>query len=793
MSSLRSLTATQIIGQGLYLNTDFDVDKLTVSQLLGILSYHNIRYPTPHTKPKLVQLFLDEIQPNAAKLRKDKLKRENSIASDDGITDGMTGRPLNGGTKPPRRSSRRLSRAPEDDEPTQRPEPPKRRRSSAQPNLGGPSRAKSRAAQPALLEESEPEEEDLPVRKVSRSKKADASPQARRASLADDSGWEDNNIFQSGAESSSPARPSPARRTARKSAIPRKSRHSMSAPPQLSPPSSPPKAPFFQAPQRSPPQSKFEPQLPPDIPRQPRSSPFIKRTSFSPQDHRFGLSMTPDKLPQVPINDLKSVDQDGAFETTVPSASAAENDSEEVEEDKQVAEVSHRIADGGSLGRIRPAPPLKQSRAYLLTCLYAICLVVGSGILVNFKRESAPIGYCDTGSNSNRALEEFQAHLSTIEACNWENQTLLELPSVLSDGITAKDGTPCPPLSLIPLPHPSTCTPCPEYASCTQHTVTCNTGYLLRPHPILSLLSPFGAAPSVPVAVVWNLLSDAANGLPGLGPVAFPPRCVEDPTRKRNIGALGKAIEALLGQERGRLVCAGGQEGQGVTSDSEGGEAKKWGLEVAALRETMKQKTAPHLLETFDDTFDEAIQQLVQWGSVVFGEDMSGNRYLAHKTPNLTLNCQLTVKFRELWLRWRATVFAFIAGTCALYSLRRSRAQRQIEGKRVAELVQIALDTLRNQELAHHTDPVTAPHPYLSSLQLRDLILQDEHSISARRKLWDQVERVVEGNSNVRANLEEVQGGDELRVWRWVGTAGRGPEYRKRVQFEPEKGEEQVP
>jgi hypothetical protein len=105
----------------------------------------------------------------------------------------------------------------------------------------------------------------------------------------------------------------------------------------------------------------------------------------------------------------------------------------------------------------------------------------------------------------------------------------------------------------------------------------------------------------------------------------------------------------------------------------------------------------------------------------------------------------------------------------------------------VAELVQIALDTLRNQELAHHTDPVTAPQPYLSSLQLRDLILQDEHSILVRRRVWDQVERVVEGNANVRANLEEVQGGDELRVWRWVGSTS-GPEIRK-VQFQTQKDE----
>lgn len=116
------------------------------------------------------------------------------------------------------------------------------------------------------------------------------------------------------------------------------------------------------------------------------------------------------------------------------------------------------------------------------------------------------------------------------------------------------------------------------------------------------------------------------------------------------------------------------------------------------------------------------------------------------------------------------------------YVGRLRRAYRRIQDKRVAELVQIALDTLRNQELAYHTDPVTAPQPYLSSLQLRDLILQDEHSISTRSTLWNQVERVVEGNANVRANLEETLGGDEMRVWRWVGSAGKTSGVRPAIE-----------
>jgi hypothetical protein len=154
----------------------------------------------------------------------------------------------------------------------------------------------------------------------------------------------------------------------------------------------------------------------------------------------------------------------------------------------------------------------------------------------------------------------------------------------------------------------------------------------------------------------------------------------------------------------------------------------------------------------------------------------------------------LTVKARETWAEWRSSVFgAFqesylshlsqraVLTACPLIGFlflvvaglaeKSRRTRRKVEDKRVAELVQIALDTLRHQEMAHHADPVTAPQPYLSSLQLRDVVLQDEHAVAARARLWDRVEQVVEGNANVRANLEEVAGGDELRVWRWMGAA----------------------
>jgi hypothetical protein len=88
------LTAAQIISAGKYLEPDFDPNTLTINQLLGVFGYHNISFPMPYTKPKLLAVFNEQIKANSAHYKTDKLKKDNSIASDDGITDGVTGKPL---------------------------------------------------------------------------------------------------------------------------------------------------------------------------------------------------------------------------------------------------------------------------------------------------------------------------------------------------------------------------------------------------------------------------------------------------------------------------------------------------------------------------------------------------------------------------------------------------------------------------------------------------------------------------------------------------------------------------
>ncbi|KAG8839567.1 inner nuclear membrane protein enriched at telomere/subtelomere region, partial [Serendipita sp. 411] len=81
-------------------------------------------------------------------------------------------------------------------------------------------------------------------------------------------------------------------------------------------------------------------------------------------------------------------------------------------------------------------------------------------------------------------------------------------------------------------------------------------------------------------------------------------------------------------------------------------------------------------------------------------------------------------------------------------------ANKAVERRRVKALVKEALERVREQEAKHYLDYVTYPTSSLTSLQLRDELMQEEHSIAKRTRMWEEVEKIVEENSNVRSNME---------------------------------------
>lgn len=82
------------------------------------------------------------------------------------------------------------------------------------------------------------------------------------------------------------------------------------------------------------------------------------------------------------------------------------------------------------------------------------------------------------------------------------------------------------------------------------------------------------------------------------------------------------------------------------------------------------------------------------------------------------------------------------------------------------------MEKLSQQAALHAYDPAGYRENYISVAQLRDDVLREEFSASRRKKVWDRVQRKVEGNSNVRPMVREGRSGDVGRVWEWVGAVG---------------------
>lgn len=245
------------------------------------------------------------------------------------------------------------------------------------------------------------------------------------------------------------------------------------------------------------------------------------------------------------------------------------SEEEEDKEEDHNAKVSKKIAKLNTEGkkvvkRIRleaPASPkswLSPTPFRLITFLTMMWL---GTTFHSYTRDSAYIGYCDAGSNTNLRVLELQAarghRRRAAHAC--------------VDGFRLTDGlenTLCNPLPVHPANpfEPEACTACPARAICTPDSVVCQPPYILKPHWVGRKV-PGGA-------------SRLLDGVPFLGSVAFPPTCVEDREKLKKIGGLVKGMENWLAAERGRKICSGVRVVPGV----DGGEAKALGLEVEALR-----------------------------------------------------------------------------------------------------------------------------------------------------------------------------------------------------------------
>lgn len=164
--------------------------------------------------------------------------------------------------------------------------------------------------------------------------------------------------------------------------------------------------------------------------------------------------------------------------------------------------------------------------------------------LRTWQSQSVQIGYCDTGSNLNsRILQDRQHRAKRIQ---WKQQVIAN-PETPDTAPLDEEAF----YEVLGIAPPESCTPCPEHAICQDGKLSkCQQGYQLVPD--------------------WrqnDLVKFLLDGLPGLGPVAFPPSCQIDFKRKALGARIAKEIESDLAKRHGDVICS-----QGLWSADEMGD-----------------------------------------------------------------------------------------------------------------------------------------------------------------------------------------------------------------------------
>lgn len=308
----------------------------------------------------------------------------------------------------------------------------------------------------------------------------------------------------------------------------------------------------------------------------PSTAEFGPRIPLEPSFRRFNPDLS---------SRLSSVQVKTEPRSSSPIPEASEEDVEYVNDDDDMAEldepddpiyresqvlvddISRTLARGEPSETRRrkttasPSPFISSSR--LVT--YVLMMVV-SVTVYSYKTKSAALGYCDSGRDTNELIEQRKASWNASEDC------VRRLGNSSSE---SEETMACDLLPFFRWLEPMSCTPCPSHASCTPADVTCDDSFVLRSHPLAQ----------------FPLVCSLSNGLPGLGPIAFPAQCVEDEARKRRIGSIGAVLRHRLAMIRGEKLCSGKE----ISLARDVNEAVKWGAAVDFIRDDIlnRLKNAP--------------------------------------------------------------------------------------------------------------------------------------------------------------------------------------------------------
>ncbi|SNX81517.1 related to SRC1 - involved in sister chromatid segregation [Melanopsichium pennsylvanicum] len=745
-----------------YMREGFDPNSLTMPQLRSILVEHQVDFSSAARKADLVEHFNQSVLPKTASIRK---KNSSIVASGSGIID-MRDEATPEQTPSKRRTGRpRKSEAPAT--------PAKTARTPARPTKSSlanqlPTSAKPEAEHQAKQVKPDVEQAQVPVkRRLGRPRKSapataiaapvgasepgdDISPRrvsfdpetsppvpsSRKAGRlshgggkSDDHGtFSDTNPFQSGSEAS-PADNAAARAATSAKKVRRKTAEvTDTLRKKTSKQTLADASPFKSA-------------------QQP--SPNVARTFINYMDQAVAATTPPRIISRLTGTTSADSAADHAADDECKGAST-DVDTDALDDDDDL----DAFASPSALAKLRTARrkndkqrlrgeprPTKSLSEYLIHSLYTVGIIFILSFYIWYARETRALGFCDTNSDTNAIVED--RRLTFLATAAAHNETVEDL-------------------TLLPAHLQPACTPCPSHANCVHGKVLgCDSDdWVLQP----------SFASHLPLSNWLLPLSNTA------------PRCYPDTQKLVLASELALAISHMLAEFKGEIVCGTQKPHATVRALPQKLMVTDGNLTYAIAEGAVKRSMLATRDARLDQDYFEQIWYMALFeltdprsnivripvtnGTISEGE---GTQYfLAARQPLLSLNCRSRLALKGWMLRARLYVFLLLSVICGFFHLRYRLASARAESRKVATLVQAALERLQEQEYLHGRDPVIHPDDFVPLSHLRDHILAGEHKAKTRNRLWKKVAKIVEENSNVRTRQAQRKG-EWLRVWQWVG------------------------
>lgn len=449
-----------------------------------------------------------------------------------------------------------------------------------------------------------------------------------------------------------------------------------------------------------------------------RTSGAGRRISFMPKVEQLQVSQE--------FSNQLGTSQTAEKKTTTEAIKALEKEIE-LEEKKEIVET-------------KPEPVLEEERKssklspFSQVVALSLMLFISSAFLRWWIQERFAAGYCEAG------FVQWKPHYSTMTpntfAEYFDKEYLLEKGSQILDYVRPE------------------CQPCPMHATCFKGLrAECDSGFV-KEESILARYLP------------------------------IPPVCRPDTQTKKRVQMLVRKAVSVLRDRNAQAAC-----GKDISAEIEEAQLRDilYGLKATTLSDIEFNELwngAIADLGNEEEVFVRQVehvdkhQQEIEHGittinssgnSVPIQQTTTTKSYLRSTSlANISVMCAIRRSIVERLNQHRGKIILGML-VVAIYLIGKYwLGAREMRRTRAEKLASTAIARLKEQRKAAIADdrgrtPRSVPVP-----QLRDEVQPEVICLDTRKKVWKDVEVLVETNANVRARQSEVDG-EIMRVWEWVG------------------------